>query len=121
MLDSRSAYAQAAADEPFGLWVECLIFGFGHDDPLLQVHEAVGGVVILLLRDLTLIARDARECQERSPGKQGILYRTWLGAAHCRTSRAPRGTPLWPRVGVVVSRLWCAATDKAPVQAGGRD
>lgn len=73
VLDSGSAQTQTAADEPFGLRVESLLALSGHDDPLLQVDDALGRVLTRLLWDLALTAWDARECQNWSLGGCMVL------------------------------------------------
>jgi hypothetical protein len=66
VLDGWTAFAQTAADEAFRLRVESLLLSLSHDDLLLQVLEAVGRVLVWLLQDLALAARDAKRMSEKS-------------------------------------------------------
>jgi hypothetical protein len=66
VLDGWATFAQTAGNKSIGLWVERLPVPFSHNDLLLQVFEAVGRVLVWLLEDLALAARNARRMSGRS-------------------------------------------------------
>jgi hypothetical protein len=66
VLDGWTTFAQTAGNESIGLRIERRLVPFSHDDLLLQVFEAVGRVLVWLLEDLALAARNARRMSEKS-------------------------------------------------------